>query len=238
MTRLINISYFLFVTLIGYSKTTDDNQTILTNDEVNDLVFLYEEEKLARDVYLFSYKKYDLNFFETIAGSEQNHMNKVLSFLEKHGINKIVSNSGEFSNHKIQELYNKLTKQSEQSLIEALKVGATIEDLDIYDIESLKKRTDNSLILAIYAQLICGSKNHLRMFNKEILKKKSSCEAQYISKKLFKSIVKSSNKSCGNKSLADEHKKKGKEQGKGKGKGQGKGQMRGKCQGQRNKVVW
>ncbi len=229
MIKLINISCFLLVSLLGYSKTTYSNQIILTNEEVNDLTFLYEEEKLARDVYYFAYEKYELEIFKTIASSEQNHMNKILSLLKNNGIKTPNKLNGEFSNHKIQELYNKLTKQSEQSLIEALKVAVTIEELDIYDIESFKKRTDNSLILNVYTQLTCGSKNHLRVFYKQILKEKSSYEAQYISKKNFKSIVKGSNKPCGNKTKAKEQMKKGKGNGQGKGHGSGMRKGRGKC---------
>jgi hypothetical protein len=231
MTKLINISYFFLVILMGSGKISSDNQVILTNDEVTDLTFLLEEEKLARDVYLYAFEKHNIKIFESIADSEQIHMNKILTLLEKYGIKKTIkSNNGEFSNPKIQGLYNTLTKQSEQSIIEALTVGVTIEDLDIYDIESFKKRTDNSLILDVYSQLTCGSKNHLRAFYKQLVKKKSIYEAQYISKKLFKSIVKNSNKSCGKKMKGNDPKKKGK--GHGKGNGQGRGQGQGK------KMMW
>ena len=117
----------------GCSNDSDNQSSIpLTQAEIDDLKFLREEEKLARDVYLFSYDKYEAAIFNNISQSEQKHMNSVLSLMNKYGIPDSASTEiGVFNNSDLQSLYWSLTAQSDISLIEALKVGATIEDLDI-----------------------------------------------------------------------------------------------------------
>lgn len=70
------------LTLIMFSSCSNDNDnqnsTPLTQAEIDDLKFLREEEKLARDVYLFSFNKYQVSIFDNISQSEQKHMNSVL----------------------------------------------------------------------------------------------------------------------------------------------------------------
>ncbi len=53
----------------------------LTLQEQQDLLFLREEEKLARDVYLYSFDLYGDVIFNNIASSEQQHMDQVLTLL-------------------------------------------------------------------------------------------------------------------------------------------------------------
>ena len=78
------------LTLIMLSSCSNENDnqssTPLTQSEIDDLKFLREEEKLARDVYLFSYEKYQVSSFNSISQSEQKHMNSVLNLMNKYGI--------------------------------------------------------------------------------------------------------------------------------------------------------
>ena len=52
------------------TATSTHANTVLTENERNDLLYLREEEKLARDVYLNSFNKYGLKIFSNIASSE------------------------------------------------------------------------------------------------------------------------------------------------------------------------
>src|SRR6218665_1463837 len=46
-------------------------------DEKSNLLFMYEEEKMARDTYLYLYQKWQLVEFANIQKSVQSHMNAV-----------------------------------------------------------------------------------------------------------------------------------------------------------------
>jgi len=208
-------------------KETYIKKDILTKNEAEDLLVLREEEKLARDVYLYSYDKYNTQIFSNISSSEQRHMDKILFLLTKYGLDDPANAvRGKFNNTKLQDLYNKLTAQSDISLIEALRVGATIEDLDIFDIDTFMNRTNDTDIMAVYESLNCGSRNHLRAFMKQLKENKGTYTPQFLTQERFDKILKGSHEQCGKKSKGQ-----GKGHGKGKGKGMGKGQGHGNGQG-------
>ncbi|MCB0733673.1 MAG: DUF2202 domain-containing protein [Flavobacteriales bacterium] len=170
----------------------------ITQDEINDLRFLREEEKLARDVYLFSYAKYGEQIFTNISASEQKHMDKVLELLNTYNIQDPASaDTGVFNNPTLQNLYAVLTAKSDSSLLDALWVGATIEDLDIDDIESNIGRTNRSDLLDVYNSLQCGSRNHLRAYASQIKSNGSTYVPQYLSQSDYDDILAGSHESCG-----------------------------------------
>jgi len=194
----------IFTTTISCS---DDETTIvqtetlteLTEQEKKDLEFSREEEKLARDVYLFSYDKYGEAIFTNIAKSEQQHMDMVLVSLNTYNIEDPASaERGVFSNQTLQDLYNDLTAQSDLSLIEAYKVGALIEDLDINDLDDLESRTTKADLLNVYDKLECGSRNHMRSYNNLLVSNGVNYVPQYISLEKFTEIVNSANEQCRN----------------------------------------
>ena len=71
---------------------------------------------------------------------------------------------GVFNNQVLADLYAELVSQGKLSETEALVVGATIEDLDIRDIQQMATRTSDPGTLGTYARLECGSRNHMRAF--------------------------------------------------------------------------
>ncbi len=177
----------------------DDVSEILSIEETNDLLRLREEEKLARDVYLYAYDKYELKIFKNISNSEQRHMDDVLEILSVYNISDPASSErGVFDNEILQGLYNNLTAKSDISLTEALIVGATIEDIDIYDINEFILRTEKHDILDMYNKLNCGSRNHLRAYYSQILLADSYYSAQYISTYEFDNIISGEHESCAN----------------------------------------
>lgn len=183
------------------SEDDNDNNIIesLTAVEKEDLLRLREEEKLARDVYLFSYDQYGLSIFTNIAASEQSHMDKVLTLLNTYEIaDPVLAERGVFNDPVLQQLYDDLTAQVLISLVEALKVGATIEDLDIKDIEDFENRTDKPDILSTYDKLKCGSRNHMRSYYSQLINNSVTYAAQFISSNELTEIINNSNEKCGN----------------------------------------
>jgi hypothetical protein len=168
----------------------------LDEQEINDIEHMREEEKLARDVYLTLYNKWGLPIFKNIARSEQNHMDAVKVLIDKYGLEDPVEETGDqigvFKNPEIQELYNKLVEQGSQSLEDALKVGATIEDLDIYDLEKALSDTDNEDLKIIWQNLMKGSRNHLRAFESQLEARfGTTYQCQYLSEEQCQQIINS-----------------------------------------------
>ena len=138
----------------------------LTTLEIADLVHLREEEKLARDVYNELYAVWGQWIFDNIAQAEQQHMDAVKNLMKKYGVEDPVDPDvpGEFENDELQGLYDDLVSDGSHSKVQALLVGATIEDMDIYDIQAMLENTDNPDLVDVYQNLMKGSRNHLRSF--------------------------------------------------------------------------
>jgi len=136
------------------------------DEEIADLIFVREEEKLAHDVYNVLYDQYGLNIFANIANSELKHTDAIKLLLDRYGLDDPVGDNGpgEFTNEDLQTLYNDLIDSGSQSLTDALLVGLAIEEIDILDLEEAMARTELPAILKVYGNLLNGSHNHLRAF--------------------------------------------------------------------------
>ena len=141
------------------------------------LLFIREEEKLARDVYITLNNQWgdQTNVFENIRKAEQTHTDLIQELLERYDIPDPVTNEdevGKFENQDLQDLYNSLIDKGERSLEDALEVGATIEDYDIKDLEDSIVQTDNEDFKVVFQGLIDGSDNHMRGFQKALSQEK------------------------------------------------------------------
>jgi hypothetical protein len=165
----------------------------LTAEEKEDLLHMREEEKLARDVYLTLYDKWGQNVFKNIASAEQTHMDAIGTLLEKYGLQDPVAQTrdqvGVFVKPEIQKLYNDLVAQGSKSLESALTVGATIEDLDIKDLNDALARTNKADIKEVYENLKHGSENHMRAFVSNLSRQGSSYTPQYITPEEYNDII-------------------------------------------------
>ena len=135
-------------------------------DEIADLRFMREEEKLAYDVYTELYGQYGLKIFTNISSSELRHTEAVELLLDRYGLEDPVGDNGPgvFTNEDLQTLYNDLIESGSQSLTDALLAGLAIEEIDILDLEEAMARTELPAIILVYGNLLKGSHNHLRAF--------------------------------------------------------------------------
>lgn len=138
----------------------------LTDVEVEGIMFMREEEKLAYDVYTTFADLYGQPIFSNIASAETQHMSAVLGLIEAYDLDDPVDDSpvGTFADQKLQDLYDDLIEQGTVDLAAALEVGAVIEEVDILDLEDYLGRTSNLDIIRVYENLLRGSENHLRAF--------------------------------------------------------------------------
>ena len=163
----------------------------LTPVEREDLIHMIQEEKLAHDVYITLYEKWKLPIFQNIARSESTHMAAIEALLQKYNITNPVANMGvgQFANPNFTKLYNELVSEGSKNVTSALKVGALIEDLDIYDLQKCINQTDKPDIKLVYSNLMKGSRNHMRAFVSMLKPYNSSYTPKYISIQEFNQII-------------------------------------------------
>lgn len=143
---------------------------MLTTSERDTLLFMREEEKLARDVYLTLHSLWRLPVFSNIAAAEQRHTDSVKGLLRTYGIPDPVADEriGVFRNPELATLYRQLVEQGRHSLQDALEVGVHIEEHDIDDLQRAIQETSRPDIAATYHNLMRGSHNHLRAFTGQL----------------------------------------------------------------------
>lgn len=165
----------------------------LTDDEVKGLMIMREEEKLAHDVYITLYNKWGLNVFKNISKSELTHTEAVKYLIERYKLEDPVKDGsiGVFTKKEFADLYKSLVEKGNISLLSALQVGATIEDLDIKDLKDNYAKTDNQDIKVVYDNLERGSRNHIRAFSRQIEKNEGSYTAQYLTQEEINLILSS-----------------------------------------------
>lgn len=163
------------ITIIG-GELTDENI-------ISGLVWVREEEKLARDTYITLFGKWDAKIFDNISRAEQQHMDSMLLILDAYGITDPVTSNeiGAFSDKILDDLYDQLISDGSGSLLDALHVGAFIEELDISDIRIALEDITQTDIRQVYESLLAGSYNHLRSFVGQIESLGVDYQPQYLS---------------------------------------------------------
>ena len=175
------------------TTTVTDAVVVLDYNEQTHLAFMREEEKLARDVYMKLGAMYpDHPIFGTIDDSEQRHTDAVRAMIEKYGLEDPNTNdnvgvyTGEDYGWYFTEKYQLLLERASIGELDALYVGAFIEELDMMDIRQCPQvivetdngindvtecgqvYTDNTDVANLYASLIDGTDSHLEAYVKNI----------------------------------------------------------------------
>ncbi len=164
----------------------------LSEDEKQLLLEMRQEEKLAHDVYFTLYNKWNLPVFNNIAKAESVHTQRLKELLAKYDIQDPVNDTeiGKFADQKYTDLYNQLVEKGSKSLEDALIVGATIEDLDIYDLNKALEKVDNDDIKLVFNNIKHASYNHMRAFTRQLYRLYDyKYEPQYISQEEFQQII-------------------------------------------------
>jgi hypothetical protein len=170
-------------------ETADYDVATLTQAEIDGLVFMREEEKLAQDVYVTLYEQWDLAIFDNISQSETTHTNAVADLLASYGIeDPVIGNDvGEFTDPTLQAAYDDLVATGAESLVAALEVGAYIEEMDILDLR--ERASSTPAIDTLYDNLERGSRNHLRAFVRTLERQGVDYEPQLMEIEDFDAIV-------------------------------------------------
>ncbi|MBO0342318.1 DUF2202 domain-containing protein [Muricauda lutimaris] len=173
-----------------------DDVSTLTVDDEDALLFMLEEEKLARDTYKFLNEYWGMVQFENIMQSEQSHMDAVETLLVAYDIEYDILEDGVFENEDLQNWYDTFVQDGIVDEVAALTVGATIEDLDIVDLEEHIKATSNTDIADVFSSLQCGSRNHLRSFVQSIENLGETYTPQFLTQEEYETILDGSHEQC------------------------------------------
>jgi hypothetical protein len=187
MRPFLKLLAFLIVTLIPASAVAKD----LSAAESETLVFMREEEKLARDVYLDMNALWGLKLFGNISESEQRHMDAMLKMIDLYGLEDPVGDNppGTFANPSITQRFDEAVSQGTVSLADALHVGGEIEEIDMIDLAAAIAATDEDPLKRSYSNLLSASCNHLRTFVTHLVRLEGVYEPKRLDDQVFSECV-------------------------------------------------
>jgi hypothetical protein len=182
------ISLVLCCSPVVNAAAIDDSDAVLDFNEQTHLVFICEEEKLARDVYRVLGRRFpEVGVFADMEANREHSRCAVRDLLRKYRVSTplVNDNVGVFSwgiyGRYFMEKYLVLTNQGSTTPLNAFYVGAFMEELNIQEINECPKvivdisnginevtacgmrYTRNPEVLRIYKSLLDESRRHLRL---------------------------------------------------------------------------
>ncbi|TWU48643.1 hypothetical protein Poly51_45440 [Rubripirellula tenax] len=177
----------------GQGRRGDQSRQPTGNFSVNsgspDLLRMREEEKLARDVYTKLAKTSSLPIFRNISRAESQHMQAIDRLVRGGGGNVLNDMPGVFAFADYQQLYDSLVATGSRSPLDAVKVGAKIEEMDIADLRQMLNQTSDPQVRQVLQHLLQGSQNHLRAFASQLARQGASYNAEFLSQADFDQIA-------------------------------------------------
>ena len=181
------------LSLTGGEAAADDGAALaaLTAREKDGLLFIWEEEKAARDLYNGLYEKNNMTIFLDLVRSESSHMDQARAVMEKHGLAVPPDDPGIFQNQTLQEMHDQLLAEGLQSDQDALTVAAVFEEISIVDLEKELSASQAEDVRTVYEGLLAGSRKHLRSYVSDLKDQGIEYQPRYLEAEEFQEIVKS-----------------------------------------------
>ena len=163
----------------------------LSEAEVEAIHYLREVEKLARDVLLAFDEQWQAGEFGRVAESENTHTEAIKALIDRYNLwdPSSVTWDGYYNNEELLALYRQFKRQGERSLVDAIRVGATVQEISILDLREYRAETDDEDLQMVYENLLRASRNHLRVFTTLLQQQGETYENKYLSQDLFDEIV-------------------------------------------------
>ena len=164
-TKVISKALLAAIVTTGWLTSA----SALTATEAEGILYIKQEEKVARDVYQVLYQRWEHRTFANIAVSEQRHMDAVDNLIARYRLaDTTPAEAGTFTIPELQDLYDQLVALGSQSLEDALAVGVLIEEKDIADLQEVISATRERPIRNVLINLMNGSYNHLAAFTRAL----------------------------------------------------------------------
>jgi len=165
------LSSILITSCMGSGKNYNTKNGVSTNNTIkSSLQYMYEEERLAKELYLSIYNKQPVRQLYRIAtNSETRHIDAVKSLARKYGVSTPKQRVGQYSIAHIQSLYNSLYEKGIRSQKDALEVGCIVEVTDVEDLNKYiyqAQKAGASDVVQTFEFLRRGSYNHYWAFDR------------------------------------------------------------------------
>jgi hypothetical protein len=187
-----NVAFGEAVLVLAAGEETPATVTAaaLSPREEEGILFIWEEEKVARDLYRSLYNETTLSIFVDLERSEQNHMDQAKALIDRYGLQTPVGDEhGVFSNETLNGYYDDLLASGKESPENALKAAATFEEISIMDLEKELEAANAEDVRVVYEGLLAGSRKHLRSYVRDLQEQGIQYAPQHISQEEYEEMV-------------------------------------------------
>ncbi|MCX8207193.1 MAG: DUF2202 domain-containing protein [Methanothrix sp.] len=163
-----NIAYGEGMIYLGRPQSSAEQiSKKLTDNDVEWMLFIWNEEKAARDLYESLYERTGLTIFLDLVRSEQSHMDQIEALMDRYGVETPALERGALENQTLQSVHDDLLSKA-SSDHDALRAAATFEEISIIDLERAIAETGNKEVIDVYSGLLAGSRKHLRSYVRDL----------------------------------------------------------------------
>lgn len=128
--------------------------------------WMYDQEKLARDLSQELYDEWEEPNFANMVVTHQRHMNELEVTMRRYSLNPPADTNepGGYRDEQHVELFAELKRRAEEGPLEAVKAVAFLQELHIFEYRLHVELTAEKPVKDTFERLLAGSKNHLRMW--------------------------------------------------------------------------
>jgi len=158
------------------AKNGGTGTTELSDEKKDKLFYIFQEEKVARDVYITLGELYpEESTFALIQLSEQSHIDAAKTLCDRYGVDTSYVNLdsvGQFELPVLQQLYDTCVERGSVSKLDGLRIGELIELTDLDDLETAMVDMPDDVV-KVFSNLKEGSENHLDAFRRAIAREEA-----------------------------------------------------------------
>lgn len=162
MKRIILIAWMLlFSSIAAYSSDIKNNRELFLK--------LYQEEKLAYDLYGEFYERWSLGVFNKVQQREAKHVWCVERIMDNYGFDYNTNTiAGSYPDRDIQKIYDDLTVKGCISDLAALEAAAYIKEKHISQLRERIRYQEDEYVVKVIFLMESAAQSHLRAFVKSI----------------------------------------------------------------------
>lgn len=189
MKKISGIIWLLLLSSIfSYSSGTNDKNEY--KDKRDLFLKLYQEEKMAFDLYGEFYERWSLNVFNTIQQREAKHVWCVERIMDNYGYKyRTNTNTGLYQDKEIQKLYDELTVKGCISDLAALEAAAYIKEKHIAQLRERIRYQEDGYVVKVIFLMESAAQSHLKAFVKSIRLSGSDYSPQFLTEDEFCNIM-------------------------------------------------
>lgn len=185
MKQIILIAGVIFFSNIaGYSSDINNDRALFLK--------IYQEEKLAYDLYGEFYERWSLNVFNAVQQREAKHVWCVEKIMDNYGFKHTANiNTGTYQDKEVQKIYDELTVKGCISDLSALEAAAFIKEKHISQLRSRIQLQSDGYIIKVIFLIEKAAQSHLIAFVKSIRLSGSDYKPVFLSDDEFSNIMNS-----------------------------------------------